>query len=92
MLTVQPGLQGNGIGKELLKAAEQQALKQHCRAIFMTVISIRHELIAWYVRRGYQDTGKRKPFEVPDPRWGIPKANLEFAVLEKPIPGKLFDN
>ena len=85
MLTVQPGLQGKGIGKELLNAAEQEALKQHCHAIFMTVISIRHELIAWYIRHGYQDTGKRRPFKVPDPHWGIPKVKLEFAVLEKPL-------
>lgn len=83
MLTVQPGLQGKGIGKELLKAAEQEALKQHCHAIFMTVISIRHELIAWYVRHGYKDTGERKPFEVSDPRLGMPKIKLEFAFLEK---------
>ena len=85
MLTVQPGLQGKGIGKQLLKAVEQEAMNQDCHAVFMTVISVRHELIAWYVRHGYRDTGKRKPFEVPDPRWGIPKTKLEFAVLEKQL-------
>ena len=83
MLTVQPGLQGKGIGKELLKAAEREALQRHCRVIFMTVISIREELIAWYSRHGYQDTGERKPFVVSDPRLGQPKSKLEFAVLEK---------
>ncbi len=85
MLTVRPDLQGKGIGKKLLAAAEQEALNQHCHAIFMSVISIRHELIAWYVRHGYHDTGKRKPFDVADPRWGIPKVKLEFAVLEKAL-------
>ncbi|SRR5258708_2474948 len=86
MLTVQPGLQGGGIGKQLLKAAEEEALRQCCQTIFMTVISARHELIAWYTRHGYRDTGKRKPFEVPDTRWGVPKSKLEFVVLEKSIP------
>ena len=85
MLTVHPDLQGKGIGKELLKAAEEEARKQECTGIFMTVISIRHELIAWYLRHGYNDTGHRKPFEVPDSRWGIPKMKLEFVVLEKKI-------
>ncbi len=85
MLTVQPDLQGKGIGKELLKAAEVEARRQKCVSIFMTVISIRYELIDWYLRHGYYDTGQRKPFEVPDSRWGIPKMDLEFAVLEKKL-------
>jgi len=85
MLTVQPDLQGRGIGKELLKAAEIEARRHKCTGIFMTVISIRLELIAWYLRHGYIDTGHRKPFEVPDSRWGIPKMKLEFVVLEKKL-------
>jgi hypothetical protein len=51
----------------------------------MTVISIRRELIDWYIRHGYQLTGERKPFVVPDTRWGIPKQQLEFVVLEKKV-------
>src|SRR5258706_4485813 len=66
MLTVQPDLQGKGIGKELLKAAEVEARRQKGVSIFMTVISIRYELIDWYLRPGYYDTVHRKPFEVPD--------------------------
>ena len=85
MLTVQPDLQGKGIGKELLKAAEEEARKQKCTGIFMTVISVRRELIDWYIRHGYSDTGQRKPFEVPDSRWGTPKIKLEFAVLAKKL-------
>ena len=85
MLTVHPDLQGKGIGKQLLKAAEEEGRKQGCSAIFMNVISVRNELIDWYVRHGYYDTGQRKPFEVPDSRWGIPKMDLEFAVLEKKL-------
>jgi ribosomal protein S18 acetylase RimI-like enzyme len=83
MLSVSPELQAKGVGKQLLKGAEAEALKQGCTAIFMTVISIRHEVIGWYLRHGYIDTGERKPFEVPDVRWGIPKKKMEFVVLEK---------
>ena len=85
MLTVQPGLQGRGIGKRLLFAAEDVARQQQCSKMYMTVISVRAELIAWYVRHGYTDTGERKPFHFDDPRFGQPKRELEFMVLEKQL-------
>ena len=85
MLTVRPHLQGKGIGNELLKAAEAEAKKLKCKSIFMTVISVRKELIEWYVRHGYALTGERKPFAFDDPRFGQPKMQLEFVVLEKAI-------
>jgi ribosomal protein S18 acetylase RimI-like enzyme len=85
MLSVSPTAQAQGIGKKLLAAAEAHALKKNIQTIFMTVISVRKELIDWYVRHGYKLTGERKPFLVPDERWGIPKQTLEFVVLEKVI-------
>lgn len=85
MLTVKPHLQGKGIGKQLLIAAEEEAKKQKCASIFMTVISVRPELIHWYNRHGYQLTGERKPFAFNDPRFGQPKMKLEFVVLEKKL-------
>lgn len=85
MLTVRPHLQGKGIGKKLLKAAEEEAKNQKCSSIFMTVISVRKELIDWYVRHGYQPTGERKPFAFNDPRFGQPKQPLEFIALEKKL-------
>lgn len=85
MLTVKPSLQGKGIGKELLKAAEEEAKRQNCASIFMSVISVRKELIDWYMRHGYQLTGEYKPFAFTDPRFGQPKMKLEFVVLEKKL-------
>lgn len=85
MLTVEPGLQGGGIGKEMLRAAEDYARDQKCRSVYMTVITIRKELIDWYKRHGYVDTGERKPFAFNDPRFGLPKQKLEFLVLEKQL-------
>jgi len=85
MLTVRPYLQGKGIGKQLLKAAEEQAHKSGITSIFMTVISVRKELIDWYVRHGYVATGEKKPFTFTDPRFGQPKQQLEFVVLEKKL-------
>ena len=85
MLTVSPKLQGRGIGKELLAAAEREASKQGCTTIYMTVISIRTELIEWYERHGYLRTGERKPFKTEDARFGVAKVPLEFVVLEKKL-------
>jgi ribosomal protein S18 acetylase RimI-like enzyme len=82
MLTVSPEVQAKGIGKKLLKAAEEYAQTQDCKAITMTVISLRKELINWYERHGYRKTGQRKPFP-NDPRFGIQKQPLEFIVMEK---------
>jgi ribosomal protein S18 acetylase RimI-like enzyme len=84
MLTVSPVLQGAGIGKKLLAAAEEYAEKNNCPHIFMNVISLRAELIAWYERHGYYQTDERKPFP-NDQRFGIPTQPLEFVILEKRI-------
>ncbi len=84
MLTVAPTLQGNGIGKDLLQAADAHARAHNCRAIFMTVISVRTELVDWYCRHGYQRTGKTIPF-TPNARYEQAKQELEFVVMEKAI-------
>jgi ribosomal protein S18 acetylase RimI-like enzyme len=83
MLTVSPDLQGGGVGKKILKAAEVFAQEENMPKIVMTVISVRSELIAWYERHGYVRTGETKPFPMNDPNFGMPKAFLEFIVLEK---------
>lgn len=85
MLTVAPDTQSRGIGKRLLQAAEEYAQMQQCMVIKMTVISLRKELISWYEREGYKATGERKPFPSNDPRFGLPKQELEFVVLEKQL-------
>jgi ribosomal protein S18 acetylase RimI-like enzyme len=85
MLTVSPDAQANGIGKQLLTAAERIAVEKGCNKMTMTVISQRNELIAWYERRGYQKTGETQPFPMDDPRFGLPKQQLEFIVMKKAL-------
>lgn len=82
MLTVAPQLQGGGLGKQLLLTAEEYAVTHSCSSIIMTVISVRQELIAYYERKGYKNTGETRPFP-NDPRFGVPKQPLEFIVMEK---------
>lgn len=87
MLTVVPVLQGQGLGAQLMKASEERARALGCKTICMTVITVRHELIAYYKRKGFSDTGLRKEFPMHDPSFGIPRQQLEFMVMEKPVNG-----
>lgn len=82
MFSISPSAQGKGIGRKLLTAADDYAKEQNCSSIFMTVITVREKLIAWYERNGYQKTGKVVPFPI-DERFGIPTQSLKMLVLEK---------
>lgn len=87
MLTIRPAVQARGLGRRLLRAAEDFArLRFGTRAMHMTVIVQRAELIAWYERRGYRRTGTRRPFPYGDPRFGLPRRpDLEFEVLSRTL-------
>jgi len=87
MLVIDPGRQGAGLGKRLMAAAESWVVREWaCVRMWMTVITLRHELIAFYGRRGYRRTGRIVPFPAGDPRFGLPKvAGLEMEVLEKDL-------
>jgi ribosomal protein S18 acetylase RimI-like enzyme len=84
MLTVNPLEQAMGIGKSLMNAAENFARQKQCSCIFMNVISVRNELVAWYERLGYYKTGETKPMPT-DTRFGKPLMDLEFAIMQKDI-------
>jgi ribosomal protein S18 acetylase RimI-like enzyme len=87
MLTVRPELQGGGIGRRLLAAAETHARERlGATAMEMTVIDVRHELIAWYERRGNARTGETRPFPYGDARFGLPRRDdLRFTVLRREL-------
>lgn len=84
MFSVDPENQGEGIGKKILNAAEEYARSVKAGSIYMSVISVRAELIAWYQRHGYADTGERKPFK-EDNLTGKHLRELEFMTLEKAL-------
>lgn len=84
MFAVEPNLQGGGIGKYILKAAEEYAYQKKLDTIFMTVISVRKELIEWYKRKGYQETGETIDFK-EDGITGKHLQKLAFLVLEKKL-------
>ena len=85
MLTVHPKSQGLGIGKQVLDYAEKYAGATFGSDKFvMVVMSARSELIAFYLRRGYQKTGRI--MDNPSSAGvGTPKfSDLKIEVLEKP--------
>ena len=87
MFSVRPDAQGNGTGRALLAKAERVAREEwHAKAMRMSVIDVRVELIAWYERRGYRRTGEYRPFPYGDPRFGIPmRDDLRFEWLVKEL-------
>lgn len=86
-VSVRPTLQGGGLGREVLAQAEKWLRETWQLPLArMTVIAQRPEVIAWYQRRGYHDTGETAPFPYGDTRFGAPKRDdLYFCVLEKSL-------
>ncbi|WP_411158603.1 GNAT family N-acetyltransferase [Streptomyces sp. TRM68416] len=87
MFAVSPALQGAGLGKTVIAAAERTAREAWgVTQMHMTVISVREDLIAWYERRGYRRTGEMTPFPYGDERFGIPQRDdLQFELLVKEL-------
>jgi GNAT superfamily N-acetyltransferase len=86
MFVVNPAMQSLGIGKQLLTYAERYAVQHWSVNKFcMHVITLRHELIDFYVRRGYRRTGIVKAFPVNPEMWQPKMTGLEFELLEKPV-------
>jgi ribosomal protein S18 acetylase RimI-like enzyme len=86
MFVVKPELQGNGIGKHFISEVERIVQQEWGSSkIIMSVITLRHELIAFYQRRGYRRTGEILPFP-DDPAAGVPLVQgLQFEMLEKDL-------
>lgn len=80
LLCIEPLRQAGGLGRQLIAAAEVHARTVFgCARIEMTVIEGRRELIEYYLRRGYAETGERRDFPIPlDPP-------LFMTVLAKPL-------
>lgn len=78
MLTIQPTIQAQGLGRYLLQGAEDFARSQwNARQMLMTVINVRSELLAWYERRGYRPSGQTETFPG--------RTDFHFIVLQKPL-------
>jgi ribosomal protein S18 acetylase RimI-like enzyme len=57
MLAVDPALQRQGLGRQLMRVAERHCLQAHCTEAILTVINLRTELPPFYRSLGYQEIG-----------------------------------
>lgn len=62
MLAVSPDVQGRGLGRRLIAAAEDRARSAGCAVMDIKVVNLRTDLIAFYERLGYAATGT-EPYE-----------------------------
>lgn len=87
MFAVSPLRQSKGYGARMLAHAETYAEQEWAsEKMVMSVIKQRKELIAWYARKGFRDTGDTLAFPYGDERAGQPKRDdLIFLILEKPL-------
>ncbi|QDL53690.1 GNAT family N-acetyltransferase [Rhodoferax aquaticus] len=87
MFVVKPTLQGGGLGKRFMQEAERYAQALwNVQKMWMTVITVRHELIAFYERRGYRRTGRVHPFPANNGKETMLVENLMFEEFEKVLP------
>jgi predicted N-acetyltransferase YhbS len=64
MLAVSPALQGHGLGRQMMAAAERHAAALGCHAIDIRIVDRRIELPPFYRSLGFVDSGT-EPFDDP---------------------------
>ena len=80
LLSVDPPRQGSGLGRQLLTAAEDFACKAGAYRMDLRVISARAELLPFYCKAGYEETGTA-PF-APGLKTKIPS---HYILMSKPL-------
>lgn len=80
MLSVDPDVQGAGIGRRLIEFAEGYCRRAGCGWMDITVLNLREELPPFYRKLGYAESGT-KPFTDPHRA----KFPCHFLVFSKPL-------
>lgn len=82
MLAVHPAQQGKGLGRQLMSFAESELRSRGCTRLQLRIVSLRPELLDFYHRQGYRETGTTTypfPEKVSQP--------IHFVNMEKPSNG-----
>lgn len=80
MLSIDPGSQRQGLGLRIIKAVEARALEHGCRFMDIHIVNLREELLPYYRRLGYEESGTL-PFSEPQ-RASRP---CSFVILSKAL-------
>lgn len=81
LISVDPGYQSRGVGNRLVRFAFQYSRELGFDTCRIHVFETRTEILAWYKKLGFVDTGDRVPFHSPHKL----KAEVPFAVLTKQL-------
>src|SRR5262249_6047649 len=65
MLSVDPALQGRGLGRRMMAVAEAHALAAGCPVVDIRIVNIREELPPFYRSQGFVETGATDPVDDP---------------------------
>ena len=68
MLSIDPALQGRGLGRALVDEVESRARAAGCRYMDIQVVNLREGLPPFYRRLGYVETGRRRSQTTSPPR------------------------
>ncbi|CAO3568580.1 unnamed protein product [Mortierella alpina] len=83
LLSIDPGFQSRGLGRQLVEAAMSYAKEtQHRKQAVVTVLYQRPELSDWYKRLGFIDYGEKKSY--PDPSSTL-QDDVHFTVLRRAL-------
>ena len=80
LLSVDPGAQGAGLGRQLVEAAEAHCRERGATSMGLKVVNLRSELPPWYRRLGYAETGTE-----PFPEVEKLKHPAHFIAMSKPL-------
>ena len=80
LLAVAPRLQGRGLGRRLVAAAEEKLRAEGHREVEILVVDLRKELLPFYAGLGYREAG-----EEPFPEGYELLLPCRFMVLRKPL-------
>lgn len=80
LLSVEPSLQGAGIGRRLMSAAEARCRKKGARFMDLNIVNLREELPAFYRSQGYAEVGT-----APFPATVTTKLPCHFIRMSKPL-------
>jgi ribosomal protein S18 acetylase RimI-like enzyme len=83
MLAVDPALQGGGRGRRLIDAVEERARERGCAFMDIRIADLREELLSYYRRLSYLETGETQPFT--DSVAHLLKRPCHFVTLRKPL-------
>jgi GNAT superfamily N-acetyltransferase len=80
LLSVEPSLQGAGIGKLLMDAAEHHCRAAGCSFMDLRVVNVRKELPRFYRKLGYEQSGT-----LPFPEGTPTTLPCHFLIMSKPL-------